>query len=223
MIAGVLLVSVASGTILKCLQIVCASHTCRQNGAGPRRLASGRSLPSTRTIDAAAFAIGVVSTLMSIGGGTFVVTLLTLYGMPPFSTSRAARACEASPGTLGYMAEIGRRRLSAMRSVIGALLVIPTSVIAASFDIRAARRMSAPHLERPTGAFLGAGISAPPIRRKLQARLTSVHHASIRTTAPRYFGVTKTNLTARHIGFISKRPHAPQAVQVTSPRGRSTH
>jgi uncharacterized membrane protein YfcA len=161
-VAGVLLVSVVSGTILKCLWIVCATTLAAKMALGREDWRLGETLPSTRAIDAAAFAIGVVSTLMSIGGGMFVVTLLTLYGMPllnAVATSSGVGPLIAIPGALGYMwAGWGDPLTPPLSlgyvSVIGALLVIPTSVIAAPFGVRAAHGMSRRTLELAFAAFL---------------------------------------------------------------------
>ena len=161
-LAGVLLVSVVSGTILKILWIVCATTLAAKMALGREDWRLGETLPSSRTIDAAAFAIGVVSTLMSIGGGMFVVTLLTLYGMPllnAVATSSGVGPLIAIPGMLGYMwAGWGNPLVPPFSlgyvSVIGALLVIPTSVIAAPFGVRAAHGMSRRTLELSFAAFL---------------------------------------------------------------------
>jgi uncharacterized membrane protein YfcA len=153
---------VASGTVLKCLWIVCASTLAVKMALGREDWRLGEALPSTRTIDAAAFAIGVVSTLMSIGGGMFVVTLLTLYGMPllnAVATSSGVGPLIAIPGMLGYIwAGWGDPLTPPLSlgyvSVIGALLVIPTSVLAAPFGVRAAHGMSRRTLELSFAAFL---------------------------------------------------------------------
>ncbi len=60
-LAGVLLVSVVSGTILKLLWIVCATTLAAKMALGREEWRLGDTLPSSRAIDAAAFSIGVVS------------------------------------------------------------------------------------------------------------------------------------------------------------------
>jgi uncharacterized membrane protein YfcA len=161
-LAGVLLVSVVSGTILKILWIVCATTLATKMALGREEWRLGETLPSTRAIDAAAFAIGVVSTLMSIGGGMFVVTLLTLYGMPllnAVATSSGVGPLIAIPGMLGYIwAGWDNPLLPPLSlgyvSVIGAALVIPASVLAAPYGVRAAHGMSRRTLELAFAAFL---------------------------------------------------------------------
>jgi uncharacterized membrane protein YfcA len=161
-LAGVLLVSVVSGTILKVLWIVCATTLATKMALGREEWRLGETLPSTRAIDAAAFAIGVVSTLMSIGGGMFVVTLLTLYGMPllnAVATSSGVGPLIAIPGMLGYIWAGWDNPLVpplslGYVSVIGAALVIPASVLAAPYGVRAAHGMSRRTLELAFAAFL---------------------------------------------------------------------
>ena len=160
--AGVLLVSVVSGTILKLLWIVCATTLAAKMALGREEWRLGDTLPTSRAIDAAAFSIGVVSTLMSIGGGMFVVTLLTLYGMPllnAVATSSGVGPLIAIPGMLGYIwAGWGNPLLPPLSlgyvSVIGAALIIPASVLAAPFGVRAAHGMSRRTLELAFAAFL---------------------------------------------------------------------
>jgi uncharacterized membrane protein YfcA len=161
-LAGVLLVSVVSGTILKALWIVCATTLAAKMALGREEWRLGETLPSTRAIDAAAFSIGVVSTLMSIGGGMFVVTLLTLYGMPllnAVATSSGVGPLIAIPGMLGYVwAGWGNPLLPPLSlgyvSVIGAAIIIPASVIAAPYGVRAAHGMSRRTLELAFATFL---------------------------------------------------------------------
>jgi uncharacterized protein len=161
-VAGVLLVSVASGTVLKLLWIVCATTLATKMAFGREDWRLGEKLPSSRAIEAAGFAIGVVSTLMSIGGGMFVVTLLTLYGMPllnAVATSSGVGPLIAIPGMLGYIwAGWGNPLLPPLSlgyvSVIGAAIIIPASVLAAPFGVRAAHGMSRRTLELAFATFL---------------------------------------------------------------------
>lgn len=160
--AGVLLVSVASGTNLKVLWIVCATTLAAKMALGRDEWRLGDKLPSSRAIEAAAFVIGTVSTLMSIGGGMFVVTLLTLYGMPllnAVATSSGVGPLIAIPGMLGYIwAGWGNPLTPPLSlgyvSLLGAAIIIPASVIAAPYGVRAAHDMSRRTLELAFAAFL---------------------------------------------------------------------
>jgi uncharacterized membrane protein YfcA len=89
--------------------------------------------------------VGLVSTLMSIGGGVFITGLMTFYGHPmqrAVATSSAFGPIIAIPGSLGYV------------SLLGALVIIPTSVLAAPLGVRIAHGISRRKLEVAFATFL---------------------------------------------------------------------
>ena len=106
--------------------------------------------------------VGLVSTLMSIGGGIFVTALMTLYGQPmqrAVATSSAFGPIIAIPGALGFVwagwHAAGRPPGSlGYVSVLGALLIIPTSVLAAPLGVRIAHGISRRKLELAFATFL---------------------------------------------------------------------
>jgi uncharacterized membrane protein YfcA len=106
--------------------------------------------------------VGLVSTLMSIGGGIFITALLTLYGQPmqrAVATSSAFGPIIAIPGALGFIwagwHAAGRPPGSlGYVSVLGALLIIPTSVLAAPLGVRIAHGISRRKLELAFATFL---------------------------------------------------------------------
>ena len=64
------------------------------------------TLPRPPWLEAAAFVIGLISTLMGIGGATFTVPLLTLHGMPllrAVGTATGIGTVIAIPGIAGYI------------------------------------------------------------------------------------------------------------------------
>jgi uncharacterized protein len=106
--------------------------------------------------------VGLVSTLMSIGGGIFITALMTLYGQPmqrAVATSSAFGPIIAIPGALGFVwagwHAAGRPPGSlGYVSVLGALLIIPTSVLAAPLGVHIAHGISRRKLELAFATFL---------------------------------------------------------------------
>ena len=122
----------------------------------------GKELPQGWGLEAAAFAIGLVSTLMSIGGGMFFVALLTLYGRPilnAVATSAGFGPMIALPGVIGYIwagwnaPDLPPLALGYVH-VLAAAIVIPASVLAAPYGVAAAHRISKRKLELAFAAFL---------------------------------------------------------------------
>jgi uncharacterized membrane protein YfcA len=116
------------------------------------------------------FLVGLLSTLMGIGGGLFSNLLMTFYGRPihqAVATSSALAVLISIPGALGYVyagwpAAARYPDVAALQlpfaigyvSVIGAVLVMPTSLLTAPLGVRAAHAMSKRTLEMAFGAYL---------------------------------------------------------------------
>ncbi|MGH6905466.1 MAG: sulfite exporter TauE/SafE family protein, partial [Geminicoccaceae bacterium] len=108
--------------------------------------------------------VGLLSTLMSVGGGVFITALMTFYGhsmQRAVATSSAFGPIIAIPGTLGFVwagwDAAGRPPGSlGYVSLLGALLIIPTSVLAAPLGVRIAHGISRRKLELAFATFLAA-------------------------------------------------------------------
>ncbi len=106
--------------------------------------------------------VGLVSTLMSIGGGVFVTALMTCYGQPiqrAVATASGFGPLISIPGTLGVVwAGSGAAGLPpgslGYVSLLGALLTIPTSVAAAPLGVRLAHGIPRRKLELAFALFL---------------------------------------------------------------------
>ncbi|MFQ5971940.1 MAG: sulfite exporter TauE/SafE family protein, partial [Alphaproteobacteria bacterium] len=106
--------------------------------------------------------VGLLSTLMSIGGGVFITALMTFYGhtmQRAVATSSAFGPIISIPGALGFAwAGWGAAGLPpgslGYVSLLGALLIIPTSVLAAPFGVRIAHGLSRRKLELAFASFL---------------------------------------------------------------------
>ena len=116
------------------------------------------------------FFVGILSTLMGIGGGLFSNLLMTFYGRPihqAVATSSALAVLISIPGALGYVyagwpAAARYPEVAALQlpfalgyvSLIGAVLVMPTSLFTAPLGVRAAHAMSKRTLEIAFGTYL---------------------------------------------------------------------
>lgn len=114
--------------------------------------------------------IGVVSTLMGIGGGLFANLLMTLYGRPihqAVGTSSGLAVLISIPGALGYIyagwpAAARYPDVAALQpplalgyvSLIGAALMIPAGMLLAPLGAKIAHQMSKRTLEVALGLYM---------------------------------------------------------------------
>jgi uncharacterized membrane protein YfcA len=130
----------------------------------------GDDFPVGALMKAYGFLVGLLSTLMGIGGGLFSNLLMTFYGRPihqAVATSSALAVLISIPGALGYVyagwpAAAHYPDIAALQwpfalgyvSLIGAVLVMPTSLLTAPLGVRAAHAMSKRTLEMAFGCYL---------------------------------------------------------------------
>jgi uncharacterized protein len=130
----------------------------------------GDDLPQGPLMRIYGFFVGILSTLMGIGGGLFANLLMTFYGRPihqAVATSSALAVLISIPGALGYVyagwpAAARHPEIVALQlpfalgyvSLIGAVLVMPTSLLTAPLGVRAAHAMSKRALEMAFGLYL---------------------------------------------------------------------
>jgi uncharacterized protein len=130
----------------------------------------GDDLPRGPLMKAYGFFVGILSTLMGIGGGLFSNLLMTFYGRPihqAVATSSALAVLISIPGALGYVyagwpAAARFPDVAALQlpfaigyvSLIGAALVMPTSLLTAPLGVKAAHAMSKRTLEMAFGTYL---------------------------------------------------------------------
>jgi len=130
----------------------------------------GDKFPEGPLMKAYGFVVGLLSTLMGVGGGLFLNLLMTFYGRPihqAVATSSALAVLISIPGALGYIyagwpAAAHYPDVMALQlpfalgyvSLIGALLVMPTSLLVAPLGVRAAHAMSKRTLELAFGSYL---------------------------------------------------------------------
>ena len=130
----------------------------------------GDDLPKGPLMRAFGFFVGLLATLMGVGGGLFANLLITFYGRSihqGVATSSAIAVLVSIPGAIGYVYAgwpVAARFPDVLAlqfpfalgyvSVIGALLVMPTSLLTAVLGVRVAHAMSKKTLERAYGAYL---------------------------------------------------------------------
>jgi uncharacterized membrane protein YfcA len=130
----------------------------------------GDDVPTGPLMRLYGFFIGLLSTLMGVGGGLFANLLMTFYGRPihqAVATSSALAVLISIPGALGYVyagwpAAARFPDVAALQlpfaigyvSLIGTLLVMPTSLLVAPLGVRAAHALSKRKLELAFGCYL---------------------------------------------------------------------
>ena len=130
----------------------------------------GDDLPKGPLMRFFGLCVGLLATLMGVGGGLFANLLMTFYGRPihqGVATSSAIAVLVSIPGALGYIyagwpvaahyPEVAALQVPLALgyvSLIGALLVMPTSLLTAPLGVRVAHAMSKKALERSYGAYL---------------------------------------------------------------------
>jgi len=130
----------------------------------------GDDLPKGPLMKAYGFMVGLLSTLMGIGGGLFLNLVMTFYGRPihqAVATSAALAVLVSILGALGYVyagwpAAAHYPDVAALQlpfalgyvSLIGTVVVMPTSLLTAPLGVRAAHAMSKRMLETAFGCYL---------------------------------------------------------------------
>jgi uncharacterized protein len=130
----------------------------------------GTDFPKGLLMRAYGLLVGLLSTLMGVGGGLFSNLLMTFYGRSihqAVATSSALAVLISIPGALGYVyagwpAAARFPDIAALQwpfalgyvSLIGAVLVMPTSLLTAPLGVRVAHAMSKRTLEIAFGCYL---------------------------------------------------------------------
>ncbi|WP_293865163.1 sulfite exporter TauE/SafE family protein [uncultured Alsobacter sp.] len=127
----------------------------------------GTDLPTGPLMKIYGLLIGVLSSLMGIGGGQLSNLFMTFYGRPihqAVATSSGLGVIISIPGTLGYI-YAGWPKMGLVPAVlpplslgyislIGMALVIPTSILTAPLGVTIAHKLSKRRLEVAFGIFL---------------------------------------------------------------------
>ncbi len=130
----------------------------------------GDDVPKGFLLRVYGFFVGLLSTLMGVGGGLFANLLMTFYGRPihqAVATSSALAVLISIPAALGYVyagwpAAARFPDVAALQmpfaigyvSLIGALLVMPTTLITAPLGVKVAHALLKRALETAFGVYM---------------------------------------------------------------------
>lgn len=166
-VLGVLLgswvASFAPSEVFKGVFAAVATVTAIKLGFGKANWRLADDLPREPFRGAIGVVIGLLSALMGIGGGTLVNLAMSLSGRPIHQTVATASGVGvliSIPGAIGYI-WAGWPQMAALPplslgfvSLAGALLIMPTSILAAPYGVRLAHSWSKRKLEIAFAVFL---------------------------------------------------------------------
>ncbi len=159
---GILVAKFAKADVLKIIWVIAATTMSMKLFFGRSSWVLGADVPGQPFRSIFGLVVGTVSTLMSIAGGIFISTLMTLYGRPmhqAVGTASAFGPIVSVPATLGFIwagwsvANLPAGSLGYV-SPLAAAVVVTTSVLAAPFGARLAHKVSRRTLELAFATFL---------------------------------------------------------------------
>lgn len=163
---GIIVAKGASSEALRWVWVIFGSLLALKMALGRDDWKLSDTMPKPPWLEVGAFAIGLISTLMGIGGATFTVPLLTLHGKPllnAVATATGIGPIIAVPGIIGYILsgwnEPGLPPFSLGYVSLGALLIAPLGVIAAPYGVRTAHGISKRKLELAFAAFIACVVA----------------------------------------------------------------
>ncbi|MEO1264405.1 MAG: sulfite exporter TauE/SafE family protein [Pseudomonadota bacterium] len=161
-VIGSAIAKVSTGLAIQLIWIFFASLMAAKQFVGAKSWRLGDNIPTSKLLEVYGVATGIISTLMSVGGGAYITTMMTLYGRPiqqAVGTSFGFGPIIALPGMLGFIwagwSVTGTPPGSlGYVSLIGAACMVPASVLTAPVGARIAARFSRRALEIAFGVFL---------------------------------------------------------------------
>lgn len=160
--AGIAVAALVKGPVLTAIFAILAIMSGLYVGFGKESWQIASELPGRIGQAIMAFFISSFSVMMGIGGGTFTVPGLSLFGFPihrAVGTAAAVGVLIAIPGAIGFalsgIGVPGRPEWSlGYASVIGVALIVPATLLAAPWGARLAHRLPRVWLRRAFAAFL---------------------------------------------------------------------
>ena len=158
---GALVARYAPGLVMQAVFVLVAGvNAVKMLSGASWRIAA--NLPGGLGLKAYGGSIGLLSSLMGIGGGQIANLIMMMHGRvihQAVATSAGIGVLIAIPGAIGYMAAgWGRADLPpdalGFVSLLGVALFVPTTVLTAGFGVRLAHGMSRRRLETAFGLFL---------------------------------------------------------------------
>ena len=161
-IIGSVIAKFSHSDVLKWVWVVCSLLLAAKMLAGQSNWQLGDTFPKSRILELYGVGIGVISSLMSVGGGAFVTIMMTLYGrtiQQSVATASGFGPIVALPGVIGF-AWAGWDRTGlppgsiGYVSLVGALVMVSASVLTAPLGARVTHGVSRRTLELSFGIFL---------------------------------------------------------------------
>lgn len=161
-LVGTMLATWVRGPVLTGVFAVVALAVATHIAFGKPHWRLGEHLPKGPGRVAIGGAIGALSAMMGIGGGTMTVPVMTLYGYPvhrAVGTAAAMGFVIGVPGTLGFVlggwdAPLRPPFSLGYVSLLGLVLIAPTSMLCAPLGARLAHALDTRALRRVFAAFL---------------------------------------------------------------------
>ncbi len=159
---GALVARASDDTVLKAVWAGCATLMAAKLYFGRESWRLGDEIPGNPGRALYGGFVGLVSTLMSIGGGAFITTFMTLYGRPihqAVATASGFGPIIAIPGTIGFIwagwhaAGLPPGSFGYV-NLLGTAMIVPASVLAAPLGVRVAHGISRRTLEIAFASFL---------------------------------------------------------------------
>ena len=159
---GIAITSMVDGSVLKIVYIGVCCFIAAKLVAGEGAWQLGDRMPKGALASAIGSLIGILSTLIGVGGGAMMTSYMTIYGRKihqSIATSAGMGPIIALPATLGYVwagwntPHLPPGSLGYV-SLLGALIVAPLSVMTAPLGVSAAHGISRRSLELAFATFL---------------------------------------------------------------------
>lgn len=164
--AGIFIAQESSSEFLRWVWVVFGTLLALKMFIGRDDWRLSDTLPPPLWLESVAFVIGLISTLMGIGGATFTVPLLTLHGRPllqAVATATGIGPIIAVPGLVGYVVSGWHAPGLPLYSLgfvnLGAILIAPLSVLVAPYGVRTAHGISKRTLEIAFASFISCVVA----------------------------------------------------------------
>jgi uncharacterized membrane protein YfcA len=161
-VIGLMVARYTGGVAMQAIWVFSAVLIASYQFFGDRSWRLGQDMPGLAVQAPVGIAIGMLATLMGVGGAAFLVPFMMLYGRPvhqAVGTASGVSPLIAIPAMLGYiwagwnMPGLPAASLGYV-SLLGAALIIPTSVLAAPWGVRLAHGLTRRQLELGFGVFI---------------------------------------------------------------------
>jgi len=159
---GVLIASHAPASFLEGVFVASTLFMAYRIAFGNGPAIANRKLPGLPLDALAGGGIGLISTLIGIGGSAYITAYMKLYGWPihtAVGTASGFGPIIAIPAIIGYIIagwdnHAGVPLALGFVSLAGAIVIAPVTVLAAPLGVKVAHRLSRRHLEYAFVAFL---------------------------------------------------------------------